>query len=38
MQSLLAKLPYWEALIAALAAQSATRALAIGDFNPKSGS
>ena len=33
MPNLLAKIPYWEALIAALSAQSATRALAIGDFN-----
>ena len=33
MPNLLAKVPYWEALIAALSAQSATRALAIGDFN-----
>ena len=33
MPNLLAKIPYWEALIAALSTQSATRALAIGDFN-----
>jgi len=33
MPNPLAKVPYWEALIAALSAQSATRALAIGDFN-----
>jgi len=30
---LLAKVRYWEALIAALSSQSATHALAIGDFN-----
>jgi exodeoxyribonuclease-3 len=33
MPNLLAKIPYWEALIAALSAQSTTCALAIGDFN-----
>jgi exonuclease III len=33
MPNLLAKLPYWEALIAALSSESADRALAIGDFN-----
>ena len=33
MPNLLAKIPYWEALIAALSVQSANRALAIGDFN-----
>jgi exodeoxyribonuclease III len=33
MPNLLAKIPYWEALIAALPSQSANRALAIGDFN-----
>lgn len=33
MPNLLAKIPYWEALIGALSLQSATRALAIGDFN-----
>jgi len=33
MPNLLAKIPYWEALIAALPTQSANRALAIGDFN-----
>jgi exodeoxyribonuclease-3 len=33
MPNLLAKVPYWEALIAALSSQSATHALAIGDFN-----
>jgi exodeoxyribonuclease-3 len=33
MPNLLAKIPYWEALIATLALQSADRALAIGDFN-----
>jgi exodeoxyribonuclease III len=33
MPNLLAKIPYWEALIAALSSQSAERALAIGDFN-----
>src|SRR6516165_11227521 len=33
MPYLLAKVPYWEALIAALSARSATRALAVGDFN-----
>ena len=33
MPNLLAKIPYWEALIAALSSQSANRALAIGDFN-----
>ncbi|HWX27747.1 MAG TPA: hypothetical protein VNZ53_09960, partial [Steroidobacteraceae bacterium] len=31
--NLLAKVPYWEALIAALSSQSASHALAIGDFN-----
>ena len=30
---LLAKVRYWEALIAALSSQSATQALTIGDFN-----
>ena len=34
MPNLLAKVPYWEALIAALALQNPARALAIGDFNP----
>jgi hypothetical protein len=33
MPNLLAKVPYWEALIAALSSHSATHALAIGDFN-----
>ena len=33
MPNQLAKVPYWEALIAALSAHSATPALAIGDFN-----
>jgi len=33
MPNLRAKIPYWEALIAALSPQSAHRALAIGDFN-----
>ena len=33
MPNLLAKVPYWEALIAALAAERGTAALAIGDFN-----
>ena len=33
MPNLIAKTPYWEALIAALSSQSANRALAIGDFN-----
>jgi exonuclease III len=33
MPNLLAKLPYWEALIAALSSESAGSALAIGDFN-----
>jgi len=33
MPNLLAKIPYWEALIAALSPPSANRALAIGDFN-----
>ena len=33
MPNLLAKVPYWEALIAALSSQAATHALAIGDFN-----
>jgi hypothetical protein len=33
MPNLLAKVPYWEALIAALSSQSASHALAIGDFN-----
>jgi hypothetical protein len=33
MPNMLAKIPYWEALIAALSSQSANRALAIGDFN-----
>ena len=33
MPNLLAKVPYWEALIAALSSQSPSRALAIGDFN-----
>jgi hypothetical protein len=31
--NLLAKIPYWDALIAALSSPSAKRALAIGDFN-----
>jgi exodeoxyribonuclease-3 len=33
MPNLLAKVPYWEALIAALAAEAGGAALAIGDFN-----
>jgi exodeoxyribonuclease III len=33
MPNLLAKIPYWEALIAALSAHSGNPALAIGDFN-----
>src|SRR5262249_2221106 len=33
MPNLLAKVPYWKALIATLSSQSADRALAIGDFN-----
>jgi exodeoxyribonuclease III len=33
MPNLLTKVPYWEALIAALSLQSPSRALAIGDFN-----
>ena len=33
MPNLLAKIPYWEALIAALSLQSPKSALAIGDFN-----
>jgi exodeoxyribonuclease III len=33
MPNLLAKVPYWEALVAALAAESGGAALAIGDFN-----
>jgi exodeoxyribonuclease III len=33
MPNLLAKVPYWEALIAALSSESTARALAIGDFN-----
>jgi len=33
MPNLLAKVPYWEALIAALAAETRGAALAIGDFN-----
>ena len=33
MPNLLAKIPYWEALIAALSSPSANRAMAIGDFN-----
>src|SRR5262249_25836150 len=33
MPNLRAKIPYWEALIAALSSQSPNRALAIGDFN-----
>jgi exodeoxyribonuclease III len=33
MPNLLAKIPYWEALIATLSSQSANRVLAIGDFN-----
>jgi exodeoxyribonuclease III len=33
MPNLLAKVPYWEALIAALSSQSASHALAIGNFN-----
>jgi exodeoxyribonuclease III len=33
MPNLLAKVPYWEALIAALAAEAGATALAIGDFN-----
>jgi len=33
MPNLLAKIPYWEALIAALSLQAPNRSLAIGDFN-----
>jgi len=33
MPSLLAKIPYWGALITALSSQSANRTLAMGDFN-----
>jgi len=33
MPNLLAKVPYWEALVEALAAEAGTAALAIGDFN-----
>ena len=33
MPNLLAKIPYWEALIAALSSESDGPALAIGDFN-----
>ena len=33
MPNLLAKIPYWDALTAALSSPSAKRALAIGDFN-----
>ncbi|MBV8090023.1 MAG: endonuclease/exonuclease/phosphatase family protein [Alphaproteobacteria bacterium] len=33
MPNLIAKIPYWEALIAAVSSQRANRALAIGDFN-----
>src|SRR5262252_7320946 len=33
MPNLRAKVPYWEALIAALSAESTTGAVAIGDFN-----
>jgi exodeoxyribonuclease III len=33
MPNLLAKVPYWETLIAALAAEAGPAALAIGDFN-----
>ena len=33
MPNLLAKVPYWQALIAALSATTGSRALAIGDFN-----
>ena len=33
MPNLLAKVPYWEALIACLAAQADRKILAIGDFN-----
>jgi len=33
MPNLRAKIPYWEALLAALSQQSAERVLAIGDFN-----
>jgi exodeoxyribonuclease-3 len=33
MPNLLAKVPYWKALIAALSSESATHTLAIGDFN-----
>jgi exodeoxyribonuclease-3 len=33
MPNLLAKVPYWEALLAALAARRSRRALVIGDFN-----
>jgi exonuclease III len=33
MPNLLAKVPYWEALIACLAAKSSEKILAIGDFN-----
>src|ERR1700724_163393 len=34
MPNLLAKVPYWEALIAALPSQSGIHSLAFGDFNP----
>jgi len=33
LHNLLAKVPYWEAWIAALSAEAATHALAVGDFN-----
>ena len=33
MPNMLAKIPYWDALIATLSSQSAQRAMAIGDFN-----
>jgi hypothetical protein len=33
MPNLLAKIPYWEVLIASLSSPSANRALTIGDFN-----
>ena len=33
MPNLLAKIPYWEALIATLSSQRTNRVLAIGDFN-----
>ena len=33
MPNLLAKIPYWEALISALKAKAGEHALAVGDFN-----